>query len=186
MLLNEENGYFHQVPGWDLNCAFVGAVLAELSLLSRIDTDVESLFLVDGTGNGQPDPGPSAQGDHGAAGPSLCPILDRAPRLRGGIRHRPDAGSPGRDGNTGAPRRGILDPGTHDLAGGTVGPFHRGIHGAVCQDPHRHGGFQRRNSLPEGRHHHQPGQYLRRISLHIRPGLPDRGGASDSSAIWTS
>ena len=32
MLLNEENGYFHQVPGWDLNCAVVGAVLAELSL----------------------------------------------------------------------------------------------------------------------------------------------------------
>ena len=54
MLLNEENGYFHQVPGWDLNCAFVGAVLAELSLLSRIDTDVESLFLVDGTETGNP------------------------------------------------------------------------------------------------------------------------------------
>ena len=33
MLLNEQNGYFHQVPGWDLNCAIVGAVLAELSLL---------------------------------------------------------------------------------------------------------------------------------------------------------
>ncbi|MCY3679616.1 MAG: hypothetical protein OXH66_18790, partial [Gemmatimonadetes bacterium] len=45
MLLNEENGYFHQVPGWRLNCAVVGAVLAELSLLSRIDTDLESLFL---------------------------------------------------------------------------------------------------------------------------------------------
>ena len=54
MLLNEENGYFHQVPGWDLNCAFAGAVLAELSLLSRIDTDMESLFLVDGTETGNP------------------------------------------------------------------------------------------------------------------------------------
>ena len=52
MLLNEENGYFHQVPGWDLNCAVVGAVLAELSLLSRIDTDMESLFLVDPTETG--------------------------------------------------------------------------------------------------------------------------------------
>ena len=31
MLLNEETGYFHQVPGWELNCAVVGAVLAELS-----------------------------------------------------------------------------------------------------------------------------------------------------------
>ena len=32
MLLNQETGYFHQVPGWDLNCAVIGAVLAELSL----------------------------------------------------------------------------------------------------------------------------------------------------------
>ena len=54
MLLNEENGYFHQVPGWDLNCAVAGAVLAELSLLSRIDTDMESLFLVDKTETGDP------------------------------------------------------------------------------------------------------------------------------------
>ncbi len=38
MLLNEESGYFHQVPGWDLNCAVAGAALAELSLISRIDT----------------------------------------------------------------------------------------------------------------------------------------------------
>ena len=52
MLLNEESGYFHQVPGWDLNCAVVGAVLAELSLRSRIDTDQESLFLVDQTETG--------------------------------------------------------------------------------------------------------------------------------------
>ena len=52
MLLNEESGYFHQVPGWDLNCAVVSAVLAELSLRSRIDTDQESLFLVDQTKTG--------------------------------------------------------------------------------------------------------------------------------------
>ena len=49
MLLNEETGYFHQVQGWELNCAIVGAVLAELSLLERIDTDMESLLL------GEPD-----------------------------------------------------------------------------------------------------------------------------------
>ena len=54
MLLNEENGYFHQVPGWQLNCAVIGAVLAELSLRSRIDTDMESLFLVDDTETGDP------------------------------------------------------------------------------------------------------------------------------------
>lgn len=54
MLLNEENGYFHQVPGWDLNCAVAGAALAELSLMSRIDTDMESLFLLDPTATGNP------------------------------------------------------------------------------------------------------------------------------------
>ena len=54
MLLNEENGYFHQVPGWDLHCAIIGGVLAELSLQSRIDTDLDSLFLVDRTKTGDP------------------------------------------------------------------------------------------------------------------------------------
>ena len=54
MLLNEESGYFHQVPGWDLNCAVAGAVLAELSLESRIDTDMESFFLLDHTPTGNP------------------------------------------------------------------------------------------------------------------------------------
>ena len=54
MLLSEESGYFYQVPGWDLNCAVAGAVLAELSLMARIDTDMESLFLVDKTPTGSP------------------------------------------------------------------------------------------------------------------------------------
>ena len=54
MLLNEENGYFYQVPGWQLNCAVIGAVLAELSLLGRIDTDLDSLFLVDADETGDP------------------------------------------------------------------------------------------------------------------------------------
>ena len=54
MLLNEETGYFRQIAGWDLNCAVVGAVLAELSLQSRIDTDMESLFLIDETETGNP------------------------------------------------------------------------------------------------------------------------------------
>ncbi len=51
-LLNEEAGYFHQVPGWDLNCAVVGAALGDLSLRSRIDTDTESLILLDETPTG--------------------------------------------------------------------------------------------------------------------------------------
>ena len=54
MLLNEETGYFHQVHGWELNCAVVGAALAELSLLERIDTDVDALILVDRIETGSP------------------------------------------------------------------------------------------------------------------------------------
>ena len=54
MLLNEDSGYFHQVPGWHLNCAVVGAALAELSLISRIDTDMDSLILLDQTETDDP------------------------------------------------------------------------------------------------------------------------------------
>ena len=53
-LLNEESGYFHQVPGWDLNCAVVGSIIAELSLMSRIDTDMKALYHVDRTETGNP------------------------------------------------------------------------------------------------------------------------------------
>ena len=53
-LLNEENGYFYQVPGWTMDCAVIGAALAELSLLSRIDTDIESLLILDPTETGKP------------------------------------------------------------------------------------------------------------------------------------
>ena len=54
MLLNEQTGYFYQVPGWSLNCAVIGAILADLSLQSRIDTDIESLVLLDSTETGDP------------------------------------------------------------------------------------------------------------------------------------
>ncbi len=54
MLLNEESGYFHQVPGWHLNCAVAGAALAELSLQARIDTDMDQLILLDRSPTGDP------------------------------------------------------------------------------------------------------------------------------------
>ncbi|MCY3625726.1 MAG: cytochrome P450 [Candidatus Dadabacteria bacterium] len=54
MLLDEESGYFYQVAAHKINCAIIGAALAELSLLSRIDTDVESLLLLDSTETGNP------------------------------------------------------------------------------------------------------------------------------------
>ncbi|MCY4572757.1 MAG: GPP34 family phosphoprotein, partial [Gemmatimonadetes bacterium] len=54
MLLDEKGGYFHQVPGWQLNCAVVGGVLAELSFRSRLDSDLASLFVVDPAETGDP------------------------------------------------------------------------------------------------------------------------------------
>ncbi|MCY4192226.1 MAG: GPP34 family phosphoprotein [Rhodospirillaceae bacterium] len=45
LLLNEESGYFHQVPGWNLNCALARASLADLALLGRLDMDLDHLFV---------------------------------------------------------------------------------------------------------------------------------------------
>ena len=53
-LLDEESGYFRQVAGWNLNCTIVGGALADLSLRSRIDTDLESMILLDPTATGDP------------------------------------------------------------------------------------------------------------------------------------
>ncbi len=54
MVLNEESGYFYQVPGWSMNCALVGAAIAELSFIGRIDSDMDSLILLDATETGNP------------------------------------------------------------------------------------------------------------------------------------
>ncbi len=54
LMLNEETGFFHQVPGWNLNCAMAGATLAALSLQDRIDTDMSSLIVLDNTPTGNP------------------------------------------------------------------------------------------------------------------------------------
>ena len=53
MLLNEESGYFHQVPGWNMNCVVIGAVLAELSFMHKLDSDLDSMFVIDSTETGQ-------------------------------------------------------------------------------------------------------------------------------------
>ncbi len=55
MLLNEQTGYFYLVEGWTLNCVMAGAALADLSLRSRIDTDEESLILIDSSKTNVPE-----------------------------------------------------------------------------------------------------------------------------------
>ena len=52
LMLNEESGYLEMVPGWDFACVMAGAVVADLALEHRIDTDLEALYLVDATPTG--------------------------------------------------------------------------------------------------------------------------------------
>ena len=49
LLLDENRGDLTPVPGWSLSCALAGAVLMDLALENRIDTDVEHLVLADST-----------------------------------------------------------------------------------------------------------------------------------------
>ena len=58
LLLEDEGGRFVRVPTWSMNYALAGAVLMDLALEDRIDTDLESLVLIDSapTGDGLLDP----------------------------------------------------------------------------------------------------------------------------------
>ena len=47
LLADADSGQFARVPDWSLRCALAGAVLMDLALENRIDTDPEQLFLVD-------------------------------------------------------------------------------------------------------------------------------------------
>ncbi len=47
LLLSEESGYMEQVSGWNLSCALVGALLADLALERKIDMDIEQMKLLD-------------------------------------------------------------------------------------------------------------------------------------------
>lgn len=52
LMLNEHSGYIEMVPGWDFSCVMAGAVIADLALENRIDTDLEALHLIDPTPTG--------------------------------------------------------------------------------------------------------------------------------------
>ena len=49
LILDKDTGQLARVPEWSLRCALAGAVLMDLALENRIDTDPEQLFLVDAT-----------------------------------------------------------------------------------------------------------------------------------------
>ena len=52
LMLDEKTGYLEVVPGWQFSCVMAGAIIADLALKGRIDTDLESLYLVDSTPTG--------------------------------------------------------------------------------------------------------------------------------------
>lgn len=52
MLLDEKTGYFIPIPEWKMSCVLAGGVLMDLALENRIDTDVETLTLIDSTPTG--------------------------------------------------------------------------------------------------------------------------------------
>ena len=54
LMLDEDSGYVEMVPGWDFACVMAGAVVAGLALAGRVDTDLESLRLLDSTPTGDP------------------------------------------------------------------------------------------------------------------------------------
>lgn len=49
VLLNEDSGGFLPMSDWRLSCVAAGAVLMDLALSNRIDTDLESLSVLDAT-----------------------------------------------------------------------------------------------------------------------------------------
>ena len=52
LMLNEQSGYLEMVPGWNFSCVMAGAVIADLALEGRIDSDLDGLYLTDPTPTG--------------------------------------------------------------------------------------------------------------------------------------
>ena len=49
LMLHDDDGKFAHVPSWSMDRALAGAVLMDLALENRIDTDPENLVLIDST-----------------------------------------------------------------------------------------------------------------------------------------
>ncbi|MDE2924559.1 MAG: cytochrome P450 [Acidobacteriota bacterium] len=58
LLHSQDTGYFVPIPEWRMSCALAGAVLMDLAMENRIDSDLETLTVVDTTptGDGLLDP----------------------------------------------------------------------------------------------------------------------------------
>lgn len=54
LLLRDEDGRFIQIPTWSMDYAVAGAILMDLAMENRIDTDLHNLILIDDTPVGDP------------------------------------------------------------------------------------------------------------------------------------
>ena len=52
LLLKEDTGYVVPIPEWKMSCALAGAVLMDLAMENRIDSDLETLTVIDATPTG--------------------------------------------------------------------------------------------------------------------------------------
>ncbi len=52
LLHSQDTGYFVPIPEWRMSCALAGAVLMDLAMENRIDSDLETLTVVDATPTG--------------------------------------------------------------------------------------------------------------------------------------
>ena len=84
LLLHDENGDFAPVSELSLQCALAGAVLMDLALENRIDTDTERLILLDKTPTGDDLLDPTlaniAESTTGRRVQPRCPLLGRVRR----------------------------------------------------------------------------------------------------------
>ena len=84
LLLDDTSGDFAPVSELSLQCALAGAVLMDLALENRIDTDTERLILLDKTPTGDDLLDPTlaniAESTAEGAVPPQCPLLGRVCR----------------------------------------------------------------------------------------------------------
>ena len=52
LLHSQDTGYFVPIPEWRMSCALAGAVLMDLAMEDRIDSDLETLTVTDTTPTG--------------------------------------------------------------------------------------------------------------------------------------
>ena len=183
-LLNEESGYFHQVPGWNLNCAMAGAALAELSLIGRIHQNQRIQIGVDATETGRP-----------LLDPILREIVTEAEPHDARYwveRLAPQSESMISQALAGLVRRQILDlhPGefytfTKRHRRGETAPGEDYSAGEFVKAPADHDHLRGRDSGSARRGYHRPRQRLPRVPCDVSDRLRRWKNGLGSSARWT-